>query len=144
MNRLLDGSWRMHKDHCERLTPDQIELPRFVATYPVSFGDGWTMPNEPNCTLADLLVAICLCTEEELCASKKWLVDYLMSEYKVNRVCMAKLLIYTLSFIEGNQAVNAINLFLPLLTKTNVQSMAMAAIKHGAVNKDVLINCAAD
>ena len=65
-----------------------------------------------------------------------------MGEYKVNRVCMAKLLIYTLSFIEGNQAVNAINLFLPLLTKTNVQSMAMAAIKHGAIH--VLINCAAN
>jgi len=101
------------------------------------------MPQEANCTLVDLLMAICLSTEEELCAGKAWLVRHLMSAYEVNKTCMAKLLVYTLAFIEGKQAENAMQILLPMLSKTNVQSMAMACIKNGATHKDVLINCAA-
>ena len=142
MDKILDGSWRVHGDRCDRLTPSMIKLPRFVATYPVSFGEGWTMPQEPNCTLVDLLMAICLSTEEKLCAGKAWLVRYLMSAYAVNKTCMAKLLVYTLAFIEGKQAANAMQILLPMLSTTNVQSMAMACIKNGATHKDVLINCA--
>ena len=140
MNEILDGSWRMREDRCERLTPSMIKLPRFVATYPVSFGQGWKMPEEPNCTLVDLLMAICLSSEEELCAGKAWLLRHLMKEYEVNETCMAKLLVYTLAYIEGKQATNAMQLLLPMLTTTNVQSMAMACIKHSAAHKDVLIN----
>ena len=101
------------------------------------------MPQEANCTLVDLLMAICLSSEEELCAGKAWLLRHLMKEYEVNQTCMAKLLVYTLSFIEGKQAASAMQKLLPLLSRINVQSMAMAAIKHGATQKDVLINCAA-
>ena len=66
-----------------------------------------------------------------------------MSKYEVNKTCMSKLLVYTLAFIKGKQAEGAMQILLPLLSKMNVQSMAMAAIKHGATQKDVLINCAA-
>ena len=133
----------MHDDRCERLTASMIELPRFVATYPVSFGHGWSLPSEGNCTLVDLLMAICLCSEEQLCVGKRWLVHNLMEKYKVDVSCMTKLLVYSLSFIEGNHAAESMQMLLPHLTPTNIQSMAIACIKHGATHKDVLINQAA-
>ena len=133
----------MKGDHCVRLTSGMVELPRFAATYPKSFGAGWTLPQDVNCSFADMLIAVCLSSEEELCAGKAWLVKRLMRKYKVDKTCMAKLLVYTLVFIEGKQAQQSIQMLLPLLSNKNIQSMALAAIKHQAFHKDELVDAAA-
>jgi len=146
MDTILDGGWRRHKNHTVRLTAEMVqdmELPMFVVTYPKTFGAEWRLPQRRRAfTFVDFLLCVCLQPEHKLCARKPWLLNQLMQKQGVNKNAMAKVLVYTLAFIEHKEATKAMTALLPHLSQTNIQSMSFACIKHAAVNRDTLINAA--
>lgn len=120
-----------------------MNLHRFTSTYPKSFGADWALPARREAfTFVDFLLCVCLQPECKLRVSKRWLLNQLMAKQKVNVNAMVKVLMYTLAFIDHAQAKHAMQILMPHLSPTNIQSMSFACIKHNAVNRDTLINVA--